>query len=87
MMQVNYEKELSALAAEIINEEGATKEQAYICAAGLLDALLAYAREWDKSCVPDDKGQSWGRPRAGNARRLRRLEHREWQYREFLAKQ
>jgi hypothetical protein len=52
MMQVNYEKELSALAAEIINEEGATKEQAYICAAGLLDALLAYAREWDKSCVP-----------------------------------
>ena len=47
-----YEEELSALATEIINEEDATEAQAYIRAAGLLDDLLAYAKDWDASCVP-----------------------------------
>jgi nucleotide-binding universal stress UspA family protein len=50
-----YVEELSALAKEMMTE-GASEAHAYLRAAGMIDELLEYAKNWDDDVVKKKEG-------------------------------
>jgi hypothetical protein len=56
---MNRTEELQALAAEIMITECTSEPQAYMRAAGQLDALLEYAESWDDDVVLSQTDPRW----------------------------